>query len=692
MSTTQHRSMVELLPALMGVSALNAYVRHISSARIAMFCSHIGQALVVDGATINRTLTGEEVEYANDDHNITFPCNAAVIKVIHRFPKTLANEPVNENPLTAVIFEHASEDTREVDVMLLERYHCLHQHFGFNYVYTEEALRIKPNATFKKGTVIAHSPIVRTDGRDIVGYAYGIEAQVAMMSVPSIIEDGVVVSESFRHQLRTKGYGSRTVSWGPGNIPLNVYGDPNVPEEYQCMPHIGQRVNDNGILYATRSYEDMLSVANLSDRALRKVNFFDKTIYAPPGARVIDVIVYKGNKNKTFLSERMASQMRYYYDKTCAYYRSIVDEYYRLRKLYGTSLNLSPRFSNLIVKAEVFLRMDQNTHITPSYKKRQVEEWVVEVIFEYDIIPNIGFKLTGQHGDKGVIVDIWPDDDMPTDATGNRADVITDDNTTIKRMNPSRTYEQYINASSRITAMHIEDGLMQGTPVQQLWDYLYEFYRLVSPNMLPHLDALCVTDLQKRRHLETVSRQGMYRDQPTDNPVDYVDVIYTLSQKYPAPYGPVKYRGRKGQMVTTKLPVLIGGMYMMLLEKTGNTWQAVASAKTQHYGIPAKINNTDKYTSPGRQQAVRIFGESEIRLIAAICGGDIVADILDQTNNPMIHRWITEAVLTAENPMAIERVVDRDKVPVGNGRTITLFKHIMECSGIRFVRGNHANV
>ena len=87
MSTTQHRSMVELLPALMGVSALNAYVRHISSARIAMFCSHIGQALVVDGATINRTLTGEEVEYANDDHNITFPCNAAVIKVIHRFPK-----------------------------------------------------------------------------------------------------------------------------------------------------------------------------------------------------------------------------------------------------------------------------------------------------------------------------------------------------------------------------------------------------------------------------------------------------------------------------------------------------------------------------------------------------------------------------------------------------------------------------
>jgi hypothetical protein len=79
-------------------------------------------------------------------------------------------------------------------------------------------------------------------------------------------------------------------------------------------------------------------------------------------------------------------------------------------------------------------------------------------------------------------------------------------------------------------------------------------------------------------------------------------------------------------------------------------------------------------------------------LISAICGGDIVADLLDQTNNPMAHRHITETILTADNPLGMERVIDRTKIPVGNGRTITLFKHIMECSGIRFVRGNYANV
>jgi hypothetical protein len=281
---------------------------------------------------------------------------------------------------------------------------------------------------------------------------------------------------------------------------------------------------------------------------------------------------------------------------------------------------------------------------------------------------------------------------MPIDESGNRADVITDDNSTIKRMNPSRVYEQYINASARKTALNIEDALMEGRPLNETWDYLYNFYRLVSPNMLPYLDESYRSDMQKRRHLENIARNGIYRDQPTDNPVDYVEVIDTLSREYPAPYGPVKYRGRKGQMVTTKLPVLIGGMYMMLLEKTGNTWQAVDSAKTQHYGIPAKINNNDKHTSPGREQAVRIFGESEVRLISAICGGDIVADLLDQTNNPMAHRHITETILTADNPLGMERVIDRTKIPVGNGRTITLFKHIMECSGIRFVRGNYANV
>lgn len=386
----------EYLPEFMGVGGLNAYIRGISASRIAMYCNHIGQSLPVAGATVNRTVTGVERAYAGDDHSIRFPCDAEVIKVIHRFQaNSLVAEPVKNNTITAVIYHNLEKANREIGVLYLENFHCLHKDFGFNYVFTSDYYRLKEFEYYQKGTVLARSPIV-TDSGD---YKYGIEAQVAMMSIPNIIEDGVVIHEEFARRLATKGYGTRTVSWGANAIPVNVYGDPNDPNSYKPFPDIGEYVKPSGLLFATRSVDEISAVSLLSRKALTEVDFFDKPVHAIPGAKIIDVIVYKGNRSKTHLCAPMDNQLRYYYDKTFRFYKSVIEEYYRLRRQYGDNLVLSPEFSNLVVKAEVYTKLDQNTHITPCYQKRPLDEWMVEIVFEYDIIPTIGFKLTGMHGD-----------------------------------------------------------------------------------------------------------------------------------------------------------------------------------------------------------------------------------------------------------------------------------------------------
>ncbi|MFO5701888.1 hypothetical protein ACLBSN_32485, partial [Klebsiella pneumoniae] len=46
--------------------------------------------------------------------------------------------------------------------------------------------------------------------------------------------------------------------------------------------------------------------------------------------------------------------------------------------------------------------------------------------------------------------------------------------------------------------------------------------------------------------------------------------------------------------VTTKVNVLMGPLYMMLLEKIGEDWSAAASVKTQPFGLPSKLNNHDR--------------------------------------------------------------------------------------------------
>lgn len=281
---------------------------------------------------------------------------------------------------------------------------------------------------------------------------------------------------------------------------------------------------------------------------------------------------------------------------------------------------------------------------------------------------------------------------MPVDAMGNRADVIMDDLSTIKRMNPGRLFEQYINASAKAVSTRIAtslrtDPVLTEERIEGFWQYLTGFYKIVSPRMHAALIA-SGGENRKKQHIEDVAKNGIYLFLPTDNPVSYVDVVRKLREEYPATYGPVTYRGKSGKMVTTKHPVLIGGLYMILLEKIGNTWAGVHSAKLQPFGIPAKLTNADKYSSPGRQQPVKILGESEVRLIAATCGGDIVADLLDQTNNPKAHRAILKEVLTNPVPTNVPKIINRQEIPPGKGRILTYLNHMLECGGMRFVKGS----
>ena len=295
----------------------------------------------------------------------------------------------------------------------------------------------------------------------------------------------------------------------------------------------------------------------------------------------------------------------------------------------------------------------------------------------------ISLKTTG----KGVIVSIWPDAKMPVDKYGTRAEVIVDGDSTIKRMNIGRLYEQYINAvGAHVTrTLPVRLGSRSPAEIDKAWDYLMYFYKTVSPVMYKHLMA-SDTVHRKLEHLEEVIRDGHYLYVPNNSPANYLNVVRKLNKWVAAIVGPVSYIGNSGVRCTTKSSILIGNMYFLLLEKTGNTWAGVSSAKLQHFGIPAKLTNEDKYSAPGRAQPVRILGESEVRLFAATVGGDVVADLLDQTNNPIVHKEILNQILHADKPSNIDCVVDRQKFPVGQGRMHLYVNHVLECAGAKFER------
>jgi hypothetical protein len=287
---------------------------------------------------------------------------------------------------------------------------------------------------------------------------------------------------------------------------------------------------------------------------------------------------------------------------------------------------------------------------------------------------------------------------MPVDENGNRADVIIYGGSTIKRMNIGRLYEQFINAASRdlTQKVRVQAGLQpklqptqfqlsklkeQPQLVEAIWDQLLRYYAIVAPLQYD----LLYRDDDHYRHVAAVLRDGIYLYIPPDNPVNNLEMVKQLRESEFCPhYGKVTYRDNAGKVVTTANQVLIGSLYMMMLEKTGEDWSGVASVKTNHFGVPSKLNNYDKQTTPGRQAPVRALGESETRSYICTVGPQATVELLDQSNSPEAHMNATENILKAAKPTDIDKVVDRTKVPYGGSRPVAFTEHLLACRGLRF--------
>ena len=330
---------------------------------------------------------------------------------------------------------------------------------------------------------------------------------------------------------------------------------------------------------------------------------------------------------------------------------------------------------------------------------------------------------------KGVFCGLARPEDLPIDSDGNRADVVFDPNSTINRANPSRLYEQYINAASRDIHKRIchELGLAPHTRehkalkhintlptelIQKVYEYLLGYYKICSPIMRSWFDEGKVTT-PPAEYLAEIVEIGITLHIPNDNQVCTPDIIVGISNVnelgmtsltamynpinkgiaagYRPLYGPVTYTGNSGVECTTVKPIMISGVYMILLDKV-NDWSSVSSGKFQHFGVLAPLTREDKYAKPARQQAVRGMGEAEVRIAVSYAGEKFLAEMMDRNNNPLTHKAIVEALLDSPEPTKIKNLVDRSKIPYGGSKPLQILKHICSVSGFSFRYVPYKNV
>lgn len=403
----------ELDPTLLSINSMNPWVMNDSSPRGSMFSSsHIAQALVIEGGSPRRCQTGTEAEFGKYTFKHDIPCDAEIIRVIPKFRKTMGFDSIPNNPSTLVIYEDIK--TKRVDMVELTTFSTAtdnkHQHFGFGYEFEPVAQNLSPGMKIPKGTVLADSPSVVGEGEH-KSYNYGIEANVAFMSIPGIIEDGVVVSEDFLEQLTTTGYEKRVVSFGKKYYPLNLYGDDTY---YKPFPEMGDKIREDGLLFALRPYDELLGPIEMDPVALREPDYiFDKLMYGVPGGEVVDITVHHDDTNKVPPTpEGMGDQITKYYNAQVQYYRTILEVYNHLKKERRNSLDISPELHRLVVEAMSYVGFVDNPatsfmkrkdplarrRVQKLYRRNEIDDWRIEIAFKYPVVPKEGFKLTELHG------------------------------------------------------------------------------------------------------------------------------------------------------------------------------------------------------------------------------------------------------------------------------------------------------
>lgn len=297
---------------------------------------------------------------------------------------------------------------------------------------------------------------------------------------------------------------------------------------------------------------------------------------------------------------------------------------------------------------------------------------------------------------------VLPRAQMPVDEFGNIADVVIFGGSTMRRSNYGRIYEHGFGSAVRDLAQRlrveadlprhgtvdrnmIRSSVKANDPtwINYAFNEMQDLWWIIAPTM--HEVMSSHPDPKSFVH-DALVQGFIYVYVPIDDTTHLPTAMNELiNSRFCPNYTPVTYTAPSGEVVTTKDNVLIGPLYMILIEKIGDDWSSVASVKVQQFGLPSKLNNFDRSATPGRESAVRSLGESETRSYNCTVGPEATQELLDQTNNPLAHAEVVEQFLTQPQPSNIDKIVDRVKVPFGNSRPVSLFSHMLMTRGVEFV-------
>ena len=695
---------LKLRPELVSITAINQFANHNSSARSLMFAAHLSQALTLVSGEEKIVQSGLEKELGKYTFSRKFENNSRIIATIPRYRNGIDEKSVGHVVDAIIIFENLDSDEPYYDVIDVPRTSMNHPYFGFEYKWEHNVLKdLRPNKIVKSGTKVADSPAVRENG----GYAFGINANVAMMTDNDVTEDAVVMSNTFVKRMGFKIFERRIVEFGTDSFLLNIYGD---EKNYKPFPEIGEYIHETGAIVVKRNKDDLMAPALMSVNDMMEYDtIFDEAVYVRNRhGRVKDIKVYREFKSKHRPISGTCDLADKYAQAYVDYCQSIIDAHEKIkeehfRKYRNNNVRQSPELTRLITEATIVVSADSDRrpYVKKIFRKEEMDMYRIEFMVEYDLVPGVGYKITDEHGGKSVICHIRNEEDMPTDADGVRADMIVDPASTISRVNIGRLYEGYIAKACRKAKRIIREELLdtsdddeataevallnaRDSQINEIYNKTVLGFLAIFNNAL-HTSYANVTDVTyKRRLISDIIETEFYVLYQLGDPKKSYDIVKDIeSSRFAPTIGPLTYI-ENGVKRVTRENIIIAPLYIMALAKIADTWLSAASARINHFGMPASAPKSSKHQLPWRNSATRILGETEARLYGAFVGEKFLAELKAMGSSVRSHKEAYRRLLTVDNPSDVDVLVNREEVPYGDDKAIEYISSIFECAGFMF--------
>lgn len=279
---------------------------------------------------------------------------------------------------------------------------------------------------------------------------------------------------------------------------------------------------------------------------------------------------------------------------------------------------------------------------------------------------------------------------MPVDEYGVRADLLVAPDAAIKRGIAGRLYEHY----TKYTTIHFQNELRQligdrdpykGELFLQLKEMILDFYQTISDDhhriFMRHYNKVTYKDRVIKEELQQILEKYPQIVIPCGS-LDFGpnQVRRIMGSRWYYPPTHLSFVNTLGQTVRTEYKHEISNAYIMVLEKISEeSWSASSSPLRQIHGFVVK-GGSDRATV---DNATRIPGEDESRIIVNTCGGEVISDIMLQTNSAEIHRRCCEALVSSKNQYdeGFEIYSDNDAANATT-RPLEILRGLLECQGI----------